>query len=317
MNAKPYLSLAAAAITILPVGQLLAQATGTSHPESDNEIVATGGSHYLKPSPAAPRTPAAASDSTAYGSYQPYVATPQPATVIIQPVTMPATPTTPSSVADASVVYGPYQPYVAPGQTRQLATRPSDTDALIAGVVPTGTTLTGVLQQTISTKTTPEGTHFLAIITVPILRDGVIVVPAGSLLKGRVVRIHGGRRISGPPQIRMKPETITLLDGSVYPLTAEVASLEHFYPAHVNHEGTIVGTSSGKNTALAFGLVTASATASGALAGGSIGAVVGFGVGAGIATAWWLRQDRLVEVPGGTKMVFTLDSPLQINPAAR
>jgi hypothetical protein len=234
MNAKPYLSLAAAAITILPVGQLLAQATGTSHPESDNEIVATGGSHYLKPSPAAPRTPAAASDSTAYGSYQPYVATPQPATVIIQPVTMPATPTTPSSVADASVVYGPYQPYVAPGQTRQLATRPSDTDALIAGVVPT-----------------------------------------------------------------------------------EVASLEHFYPAHVNHEGTIVGTSSGKNTALAFGLVTASATASGALAGGSIGAVVGFGVGAGIATAWWLRQDRLVEVPGGTKMVFTLDSPLQINPAAR
>lgn len=316
MKTKPYLSLAATAFIMLPATSLFAQATGTSHPESDNEIVATGGGHYEKPSPAVPRPAAAASPSSAdsaevvYGPYKPYV-----------PPTRP--PVTSASTASATA-YGPYLPYVAasqPGQVIQLATRPGvvgDTAASANTVeIPFGTKLTGVLQQTISTRTTLEGTHFLAIVSVPILHDGTIVIPAGSLVKGRVTRIHGGRRISGPPQIRMQPESITMLDGTVYQMSGEVTGLEHFYPAHVNTEGTIVGTSSGKNTALAFGLVTASSTVSGALAGGSIGAVVGFGVGAGIATAWWLKQDRLVEVPGGTKMVFTLDQPLQLNLATR
>jgi hypothetical protein len=322
MKTKHSLSLAAAAIMVLPASHLLAQSTGTSHPESDSEIVATGGTHYVKPSSSAACPPpssdatvraASTDDTTVYGPYKPYVA-PGATAPTAAPATI-ASGTTP-------VVYGGYQPYTPAGQTAQLSTRPqasadgSNTVSSGFGEVPTGTTLTGVLQQTISTRTTLEGTHFMAVVSVPVIRDGVIIVPAGSLIKGRITRIHGGRRISGPPQIRIQPETISMLDGTVYQLSADVTGLDHFYPAHVNHEGTIVGTSSGKNTALAFGLLTGSSTVSGAVVGGGVGAVVGAGVGMGIATVWWLRQDRLVEVPSGTKIVFTLENPLQITAAA-
>jgi hypothetical protein len=49
--------------------------------------------------------------------------------------------------------------------------------------------------------------------------------------------------------------------------------------------------------------------------GGGVGAVVGLGVGAGAATVWWLRRDREQELPTGTEIVFTLNTPLQLNPA--
>ena len=84
----------------------------------------------------------------------------------------------------------------------------------------------------------------------------------------------------------------------------------------VNNEGTIVGNSHPGQTAAAIGLTTASAVVVGAVVGGGVGAVVGLGVGAGAATVWWLRHDRQQELPIGTSIVFTLNTPLQLAPTA-
>ncbi len=83
--------------------------------------------------------------------------------------------------------------------------------------LPIGTQLNGTLQQPISTKTTQAGSRFTATLTTEVTRNGVVLLPAGSIVFGRVTRIHGGRRISGPSAIRLQAESISLPDGTVFP----------------------------------------------------------------------------------------------------
>jgi hypothetical protein len=182
--------------------------------------------------------------------------------------------------------------------------------------LPIGTLLSGTLQQPISTKTTQPGTRFTATLSAEVSRNGVVLLPAGSIVYGRITRIHGGRRISGPSAIRLQPDSVSLPDGTVYPIRAEVTDLDHYANSHVNDEGTIVGNTHPGETAAVVGLTTVSAVVVGAVVGGGVGAVVGLGVGAGVATIWWLKHDRQQELPTGTSIVFTLNTPLQLAPTA-
>lgn len=285
----------AAALVLLPAANLRAQMTGTSHPEELDDTkptVPVDGTHYVKPSPS---TPIAAT---------PMAATPTPAPVLYQ-----------------------HTATAAPIQTAAISAADptlSVTDDINSGVVinvplgpnelPIGTHLKATLQQPISTKTTASGSRFTAALTADITRNGAVLLPAGSIVYGRIAQIHGGRRISGPSAIRLQPDTVSLPNGTTYKLNADVTDLDNFNDSHVNGEGTIVGNVHPGTTAAAVGFTTTSAVVAGAVIGGGVGAVVGLGVGAGVAGVWWLKHDRQQELPTGTEIVFTLDTPLQINP---
>jgi hypothetical protein len=289
----------AAAFLLLAGAPLFAQMTGTSHPEDLDDTkpsVPVDGTHYVKPSPAVPAATVT-------------VSTPAPSTPT--PVLYPRT-TAPT----------------APTQT--AAVRPGDptfvvTDDINSGVVtevpvgpnqlPIGARLKATLQQPISTQTTLPGTRFTAALSADVSHNGIVLLPAGSTVYGRITQIHGGRRIGGASAIRLQPDSVTLPDGITYKLNAEVTDLDHYADSHVNDEGAIVGTSHGKATAAVLGATTGTAVIAGALIGGGVGAVVGLGVGAGVATVWWLKQDRQQELPSGTEIVFTLNNSLQLNPA--
>jgi hypothetical protein len=274
----------AAALVLLPAAALRAQMTGTSHPEELDDTkptVPADGTHYVKPSPATPATT--------------YTVTPPPAPVLYQ-----------------------HNPAPAPLQSATVAVDPTlnVTDDVNSGVVtsvpigpnelPIGTHLKGTLQQPISTKTTAAGSRFTAALSTNVLRNGLVLLPAGSLVYGRITQIHGGRRISGPSSIRLQPDSVSLPNGTV----------DNFDDSHVNNEGTIVGNVHPGATAAAVGFTTTTAVVTGAVIGGGVGAVVGLGVGAGVAGVWWLKHDRQQELPSGTEIVFTLNTPLHINPAA-
>lgn len=290
---KLSIPLATAALMLLCGAPLFAQMTGTSHPEEldDTQPVLTPDtSHYVPPSHATPAVSVT-------------VTTPAPA---------------------APVLYQRYNQ--APVQTAALnpATGASaDPDGDIVTYVPVGpnelpigSKLTATLQQPISTQTTVPGTRFTATLTSDVSRNGVVLVPTGSIVYGRITHIHGGRRIGGPSAIRLQPDSVSLPDGTVYPLHAEVTDLDHYAASHVNQEGTIVGSTHPGETAAAIGLTTTSAVVVGAVIGGGVGAVVGLGVGAGVGAVWWLKHDRQQELPSGTEIVFTLNTPLQLNPTA-
>jgi hypothetical protein len=182
--------------------------------------------------------------------------------------------------------------------------------------LPIGARLPATLQQPISTQTTLQGTRFTAALSADVSRNGVVLLPAGSIVYGRITHIHGGRRISGPSAIRLQPDSVSLPDGTVYPVRAEVTDLDHYADSHVNEEGTIVGNTHPGQTAAAVGLTTTTAVVAGAVIGGGVGAVVGLGVGAGVATVWWLKHDRQQELPTGTQIVFTLNTPLHLSATA-
>ena len=281
----------AASVLMLTGAPLFAQTTGTSHPEDmdDTRQLApdASDSHYVPPSHATPSATIT-------------VTTPAPTTPVHYQNN---TPIQTASVSNMGTVGDPDGQIVT-----EVPVGPNE--------LPIGTRLNGTLQQPISTKTTQAGSRFTATLTAEVSRNGVILVPAGSIVYGRITHIHGGRRISGPSAIRLQPESVSLPDGTVYPIRAEVTDLDHYANSHVNNEGTIVGNTHPGETAAAIGLTTTSAVVVGAVVGGGVGAVVGLGVGAGAATVWWLRHDRQQELPSGTSSVFTLNTPLQLAPTA-
>jgi hypothetical protein len=291
---KMKFSIPLAAVVLLSGAPLFAQTTGTSHPEDmdDTRQLApdASDSHYVPPSHAA--TPAVSVTVTTPAPVL-YQRNPQYAQVPTQ--TASVSPMGTSADPDGDIV----------------------TDVPIGpNELPIGARLAGTLQQPISTQTTQPGSRFSATLSADVSRNGVVLLPAGSIVYGRITRIHGGRRISGPSAIRLQPESISLPDGTTYPLRAEVTDLDHYADSHVNEEGTIVGNTHPGQTAAAVGLTTTAAVVAGAVIAGPVGAGVGLGVGAGVAGIWWLKHDRQQELPTGTSIVFTLNTPLQLAPTA-
>ena len=178
-----------------------------------------------------------------------------------------------------------------------------------ANALPVGTMLKVRLAKELTTKTTREGTEFSAELADAVLRDGRVLLPAGSMVSGVVTGVHGGKRISGTASIHLRPETVTLPDGTKVAIKGQVIDTEMYRSTRVDGEGTIVRKDHALKTAAAFGLSTGSGAAAGAVFGGWPGAVIGAGIGAGVSTVVWLKQDRQADLPVGTKLVFALTSP--------
>jgi hypothetical protein len=309
MNLKLPLSLSTASLILLSSAQLCAQTTGTAHPEALGDPIVSADSapqtsqHYVKPSPAVPMQtePSAtsapqlntrsANSEDGYGPYVPYNGG--------KPSTSGATAATTFTVTDDPTS----------GVVMSVHTGPND--------LTIGTRLTAQLQTPISTKVTPAGTPFTAALIADVMHQGRVLLPTGSIVHGRITQIRGGRRIGGTSAIRLQPDTVSLPDGSTYRLDAEVTDLDHFQDSHVNHEGTIVANGHGKTTGIIIGATTGTAIVAGAMLGGGVGAVAGLAVGAGIGTVIWLKQDHQQTLDPGTEIVFALNGPLHVSPAAR
>ncbi len=181
-----------------------------------------------------------------------------------------------------------------------------------ANRLPLGTLLKFQLHQRLSTSATKVGTGFDGELTEPVERDGKVLIPAGSLLEGRVTQVHGGRRVAGRASIHLLPLAVTLPDGTRYSLHAQVIDTDLYKGLKVDSEGTIVRRDHPKETLAVMGGIAGTGAAAGGVVGGVPGALVGAGVGAGVGTAWWLKQDRQAEIPARTKIILSLTDPLVV-----
>ncbi len=298
------------------------------------------------------QSPAAADDRTGVSHPDSAVITVTPDTAATSsPASAPAKPSAAIPAADSSpVVYGPYVPYRGAGAPAQSAAKAVDPDADIvteatagqderrplsataagtnsdAGIVtyvrsrpdeiPEGALVKVRLRENLSTLTTRPGTKFSAEVSEPLMRDGRVIVPVGSLLEGRVSWVRGGKRIGGPAAIHLDPRTITLPDGTQYVLRAQAIDTDHWDSVKVDSEGTIERKDHGKRTAAMISLSAGGGLAAGALIGGVPGAVVGAGVGAGVGTVVWLKEDRQEQLQKNLGVVFSLTEPMSVTPAS-
>lgn len=312
MKFKLTLAGLTAAVVFLPAAH--GQMTGTSHPEQLDDPITTApdyttAPHYVKPSPDV-ATPA--------------VAAPVPTSVAPQAIAAPAVDPDSTYVGSGALIASqpaPVQTEVAPPPVmlHRTSAPPVDPDGsivmsvpIVAGQMNEGTTLHVVLQTPLSTTESHVGDTFLAALTQPVTQNGVVLLPIGSQVRGRITEVHGGRRITGPASIRLEPDYITLPDGTSHRLFAEVAGIDSISNSHVNPEGSIVDSGNSKAALTTVALTTGGAAVTGAALGGGVGAVIGAGVGAGVGTIWWLRRDIQQSLPVGTRLAISLDAPLSV-----
>jgi len=222
--------------------------------------------------------------------------------------------------------YGAYVPYTGPAAsgaapvTAPQAIAKEDIDAGIVTSVPEvegeiseGTLLRVRMRDDLSTATTTPGTKFTAEIMEAITNKGRIIIPIGSVLEGQVTEVHVGKRISGAASLHLVPRSVTLPDGTVYVIHAQLidTSLNSF---NVDREGTLKRKDQVKKDLAVAALATGGGAAAGALIGGGVGALVGAGVGAGASTVMWLKQERQATLDKDSRLVFSLTTPLIVKP---
>jgi hypothetical protein len=139
-------------------------------------------------------------------------------------------------------------------------------------VIPAGTRLTVRLNEDLSTETMRKGSHFSARVEKPIMVDGRVVVPSGTMAYGRILQVQRNKRIDRPK-----------IDGTLTSLMIG------------GREVPIVTDTVGAEGKRGGGLVKVGA---GTLIGGLAGsAIAGAAVGAGVAGV--MKGSELV-IPAGT-----------------
>lgn len=176
-----------------------------------------------------------------------------------------------------------------------------------------GTVIRVRLLEELSTALNQRGDTFRSRVASDVLENGTVLIPAGSEIDGRVVRVSSGRLGEGG-SMDLRPETVTLPDGTRYQMYAMISGTPGSH-TRVGAEGTIRPGSQLKHDSILYGAGVGSGAAVGAVLGGPVGALAGTLIGATAITAHLLIDHPQATLDPGTVLLFTLTQPLDLVPA--
>ena len=164
--------------------------------------------------------------------------------------------------------------------------------------IPSGNPLPIRVTQTLDSATTQEGQTFSGTITSDIVADGLVAIPAGSSVSGRVDTVHEAGHFSGNSLL-----TVSLLSlnrrGDRLSISTEPYTVE--------------GKGRGRNTAEKAGGGAAVGAIIGGIFGGGKGAAIGAATGGGLgAGANAVTRGQQVQIPSETVVRFRLASPITV-----
>ena len=192
----------------------------------------------------------------------------------------------------------------ASSATRQI-TIPADTEILLQ------------LKNAIDTKSARAGDGVYCQTTFPVVMDNVIVIPAGTYVKGEITKVQRAGRISGRAEILFHFNTVIFPSG----YTVEMPGTLHGDPGTnqakiADEEGTVKTDGHDKVKKLptvgkgaeygTIGGVIATGSANGARIGGGLGAL------AGLATVLLTRGSD-VRIEPGAALTMRLQRPLVVD----
>jgi len=165
--------------------------------------------------------------------------------------------------------------------------------------VAAGTSLSVQLPSTISTKTAKVGDRIAANLSNDLVVDGKVIAKAGALLQGSVTEvISGSKKIGGTPTLGLAFDSLVLADGSDTPVSGQITQVA-------------AKSDTGRDTAKIVG-----GAAVGAIIGHQVssknGTLIGGLLGAAAGTAAAKSTGTEVELPAGTVIGFTLNSPVNV-----
>jgi hypothetical protein len=167
--------------------------------------------------------------------------------------------------------------------------------------IPSGTTLSVRLVDSIDSETAQQGQSFRATLNSPLAVEGDVVIPAGYDVEGHIVAVQSAGKFAGRSLLTLQLDRISV-SGKSYDVQTDQYHRE--------------GSSRGKNTAEKVGAGAAIGAIIGGLAGGGkgagIGAAAGGGLGGGVQAA---TKGQQIKLPSETVLTFTLQGPLTVIPA--
>ncbi len=180
--------------------------------------------------------------------------------------------------------------------------------------LPEGTPVYMKLETAISTSTNKPGDRFAGRVTQPVMLNSKTIIPVGAALEGHVIRADQERRIHGTPVIDLRPEIVTMPDGTRYTIVATIVDTNNPKELTVDEEGGIHGKGRDRGDWKETGIATGAGAGIGVLAAHSFtGAVVGAGVGATASVVRWLAKTRDADLPAGTEIIMELSRPMALS----
>ncbi len=189
------------------------------------------------------------------------------------------------------------EPPTAERPVRPVETAPAPEP--IVKTLPAGTLVDLIILDGRSSETSKPGDSFRARVAQDISRDGVVVVPAGSVVRGEVTEAVPLKKIGGTAKVALRFSEIELTTGSSVPIEASIAE-------------------QGKNETKRDAATIGGAAAGGALLGrilgkGGKGALIGAIVGGAAGTAIAAKtKGEQVEIPVGTEISIALNRPVDV-----
>jgi hypothetical protein len=180
--------------------------------------------------------------------------------------------------------------------------------------VPTGTIFRARMNQSISSRTARVGDTFSATVTEPVYSsNGVVVVPVGSTLTGRVNSVRMADKGGKPGQIDASFNRIRLPNGRSHYINGSLSDLTEG-KSNVDNEGTVSGRPMKYDRKVVF---IGGGTVAGVLLGGAIGGGKGALIGGLLGAAGGFGGERLTkgpeaEVKSGTEFGVYLNQGISL-----
>jgi hypothetical protein len=165
-----------------------------------------------------------------------------------------------------------------------------------------GTLVTVRVNDMLSSNRNLMGDGFTAVLTQPLVANGVVVAQRGQMVYGRVAAAQKSHA-STPSTLALELTGLTVVDGTQASIRSQLVSWQGGTTPAGQQAGTVIGT-------------TALGTAVGAVAGGGTGAAVGAGAGLAVGgMAALLTRNHPTVVYPETVMTFRVDAPVVISTA--
>ncbi|MGH9899209.1 MAG: hypothetical protein ACRD4L_10220, partial [Pyrinomonadaceae bacterium] len=217
-----------------------------------------------------------------------------------------------------------------------LKVRSESTSGLEQGTPPPNDSISNDQNQTNNQSSVPTiGTYFLPANTTIRMKmisrlsteasqvndrfTGTVVEPAdlqGAIIEGSVVQVKRAGKVSGRSELQLGFDRITLVDGRMGLINAQVVGLADPQESNVgavDGEGSVKGNSSKKADATKIGVGAGVGAALGALIGGASGAAIGAAIGGAVGTTSVLAtKGKDLRIESGQIMVVRTNSDLNV-----
>ena len=167
--------------------------------------------------------------------------------------------------------------------------------------VPGGTKLKIILETPIDESVSMIDDEITARIAENVLIEGMVIIPAGSTVIGKISEINPAKRLHKSGTVRIEFKNLTMPDGREAPIVASALTHSGLIKGKLTKKSALISTATIIGPAAAgFG---AGLAAEGSLVGAGIGALVGTLAGAGLFA---FQRGNMVELKSGDELNIEL-----------